>query len=340
MVTPANTGNDLDVFARVVDGQIVEYPVFRLHIKNRAHPLDWYTPVVESPKPELPPFSNYKTKLSIVGGTVLVTYSVVKQTLDEILRNLAVDDTAEPGLPGLNPGKVPPKIEDVSPETIAPVYDMVGEHVMAKLDTWAATRKYTTFNTLINYRDSAIQKFKLEALRGIELRDATWAALANYFSSVSTGQLPVPISIQEIDALMPPLLWPDEVTPPEQPTTPVVDPTTPPAVHAVHAPTILFPTEGSTVGTSCTVVLTGFVSDSADDSFSQLRWEASRDPEFKENVMAGFESNAQSFELTTLQPDSTYYVRAAHVGAILGASVWSTTTRFSVPAPVQEAPAA
>ena len=343
MVTPANTGNDLDVFARVVDGQIVEYPVFRLHIKNRAHPLDWYTPVVEPPKPTLPPYSTYKQSLAVVGGTVVVSFSVVPQTLDEILRGLAVQSTEslEPGLP--TQGAQPPLITDVSPDTIAKVYDMVDDYVMDKLTAWAKTRKYGSFTNLTDYRDSAIPKFKAEALRGIELRDQIWVVLIDYFTKVTTGELPVPISSAEIDALVPPLLWPDETEPngtPDAPLNPAPVAEQPVTAPAVHAPAILFPTDTAVVGTTFTGVSTGFASDDAADSFSLLKWEASTDPDYAANVLSGTASNDTTFEVAGLVEGAAYFLRIAHVGAVLGQSPWSTTIRFSVPAPVQEAPAA
>lgn len=335
--------SDLDVFARVIDGQIVEYPVYRLHIVNRGHPVDWYTPVVESPKPELPPYSSYKQSLTVVGGTVVASYSVIPQSLNEVLRGLVVQSTeaVEPGLP--SQATQPPLITDVPPDTIAKVYDMVGDYVMDKLSAWAKTRKYGSFSNLTDYRDSAIPKFQAEALRGIELRDTIWLTLIDYFTKVTTGQLPVPTSVSEIDALVPLLLWPDEAAPFEAPEAPinfapVAEQPVLPA--AVHAPAILFPTDTASVGVTFTGVTTAFVSDDAGDSFSQLNWEASTDPDFASNVIAGSSTVDQTFEVTALVEGAGYFLRVAHVGAILGQSPWSTTTRFSVPAPVQEAPAA
>lgn len=327
---------DLDVFARVIDGQIVEYPVFRLHIVNRGHPLDWYTPVVESPKPTLPPYSNYKPSLSVIGGTVVVTYSVVPQSLGEILQGLAVPGENTNPLPGQPADKVAPLITEISPDTVTKVYDLVGEYVMAKLDTWANTRKYTTFNTLLGYRDSGIAKFKAEALRGNDLRDQIWAALTTYFDKVTTGQEPVPISTTPIDALVPPLLWPDETAPGEQPEVPLNPaPVAPPpeTAPAVHVPAILFPVDDSSVGTSFTGVTTAFVSDDPNDSFSQLTWEASPDPTFATNVLSGVSTTDQTFEVTGLVEGGGYALRVAHTGALLGQSPWSTSVRITVPNP-------
>lgn len=335
--------SDLDVFARVIDGQIVEYPVYRLHIQNRAHPVEWYTPVVESPKPPLPPYSNYKQSLSIVGGTVVVSFSVVPQSLNEVLRNLAVqsDEVNELGLP--TQSLQPPLISDVPPDTIAKVYDMVGDYAMDRLTSWAKTRKYGSFTNLTNYRDSAIPKFKAEALRGIELRDQIWSILIDYFTKVTAGELPVPISSTEIDALVPTLLWPDETEPngvPDAPLNPAPVAEQPVAPPAVHAPAIFFPADTAVLGTTFTGVATAFVSDNADDSFSLLKWEASTDPDYAANVLSGTASTDTTFEITGLVEGAAYFLRIAHVGAVLGQSPWSTTIRFSVPAPVQEAPAA
>lgn len=320
--------NDLDEFARVIDGKIVEYPVYRLHIKNRAHPLDWYTPVVQNPKPELPPFSSYKSNLSVVGGTVVVSYTVVPQGLAEILHNLTTVNEANE--------RVAPSIADVPPATVEKVYDLVGDYVMGKLSQWAATRKYTSFNSLTDYRDSAIPKFKAEALRAIELRDQIWTILIGYFTQVTSGELPVPTSLSEIDALMPVLLWPDETTPGES-TVPVQEaPVVPPPVTTavVHAPSILYPPTQSEAPLQFTALTTAFASDDETDSFSQLNWQLALVPEFTMGLVEGVSTNAQSFEVKDLQPGMTYYLRAAHVGAILGQSDWSVMITVTTPAPV------
>lgn len=40
-----------NIYARVVDGAVVEYPVSELHIRNRHEPLSKYTPVVFDQRP-------------------------------------------------------------------------------------------------------------------------------------------------------------------------------------------------------------------------------------------------------------------------------------------------
>jgi len=50
-------------------------------------------------------------------------------------------------------------------------------------------------------------KFRIEGLRGYQLRDQVWIALTTYFEEVQNGTKPVPVSISEIDAVFPAMTW-------------------------------------------------------------------------------------------------------------------------------------
>ena len=89
---------------------------------------------------------------------------------------------------------------------------MASDYLTSKLVEFAATRGYGTanvdaFTSLMTYVDSIIEKFKNEAIRGKNLRDQAWANMLGYFAKVQTGEVPVPTTIEEIDALIPELTW-------------------------------------------------------------------------------------------------------------------------------------
>ncbi len=202
-MTPAKPESDLDLFARVKDGKIIEFPVYRLHIKNRAHPIDWYTPVKEIGKEEtLPPFSYQQRTVELVGTEVIATYTTKEYSLAELLNQLnrGMD-------PVLGREVQAPKIEELDPALVAQVYKLTSEYATSKLNAFAQERGYDDIYTLCDYRDSMFDKFRIEGLRGYQLRDQVWIALTTYFEEVQNGTKPVPVSISEIDAVFPAMTW-------------------------------------------------------------------------------------------------------------------------------------
>jgi len=202
-MTPATPESDLDLFARVKDGKIIEFPVYRLHIKNRAHPIDWYTPVKEVGKEEnLPPFSYQKRTIELIGNDVVATYTTQQYTLSELLSQLNRSNDLVVG------SEVQaPKIEELDPALVNQVHKLVSEYATSKLNAFAQERGYDDIYTLCDYRDSMFDKFRTEGLRGFQLRDQVWMALTSYFSEVMAGTKPVPTSITEIDAQFPAMTW-------------------------------------------------------------------------------------------------------------------------------------
>lgn len=202
-MTPATPESDLDLFARVKEGKIIEFPVYRLHIKNRAHPIDWYTPVKEIGKEEtLPPFSYQQRTVELVGVEVIATYTTKEYSLAELLNQLnrGMD-------PVLGREVQAPKIEELDPALVAQVYKLTSEYATSKLNAFAQERGYDNIYTLCDYRDSMFDKFRIEGLRGYQLRDQVWIALTTYFEEVQNGTKPVPVSISEIDAVFPAMTW-------------------------------------------------------------------------------------------------------------------------------------
>ena len=202
-MTPAKPESNLDLFARVKEGKIIEFPVYRLHIKNRAHPIDWYTPVKEIGKEEtLPPFSYQQRTVELVGAEVIATYTTKEYSLSELLNQLnrGMD-------PVLGREVQAPKIEELDPALVAQVYKLTSEYATSKLNAFAQERGYDNIYTLCDYRDSMFDKFRIEGLRGYQLRDQVWIALTTYFEEVQNGTKPVPVSISEIDAVFPAMTW-------------------------------------------------------------------------------------------------------------------------------------
>lgn len=205
--------DNLTVFARLGDnGEVVEYPVFALHIRNRAQPFEWYTQVEFAPRPAVPAFHNLKeivTPSRDLAGVyhVKVTYEVVADTLAQVLSTLR-KPAASDDIMGI-PSNEPLAISDVPQETVLYVAKLATAMAQERLDTFAYSdgRNYGSINSAVSYRGSAVEKFDKEGVRAFELRDNTWLALYAYLEKVTTGQLPVPLTVAEIAAVLPELSW-------------------------------------------------------------------------------------------------------------------------------------
>lgn len=85
--------------------------------------------------------------------------------------------------------------------------DAVVAAVQKRLDDFAKTRGYDGILSLSTYCTSTISKFALEGQRGVDLRDAHWAACYQILADVQSGARPVP-TLDEILSEMPALTWP------------------------------------------------------------------------------------------------------------------------------------
>ena len=80
------------LFARIENGQIVEYPVTTEQIRNRKAPLSMFKQVsFIDPKPQVTQFQHLEENVILVDGVVKVTYKVTDMTLQEILNRLHQD---------------------------------------------------------------------------------------------------------------------------------------------------------------------------------------------------------------------------------------------------------
>ena len=80
----------------------------------------------------------------------------------------------------------------------------------ARLDAWAKTRNYDGILSLCTYATSTVPQFAAEGQRGVDLRDATWAALYAILAQVEAGTRPLPASFAAIEGELPALTWSDE----------------------------------------------------------------------------------------------------------------------------------
>lgn len=191
------------IYARVVDGKVAEYPVFELHINNRAHPLNWYTQVVFDAKPEVPEFYTLKEELTVKSGQVFASYSLQPESLDVVLNK--VQQYAGPNPNGGEPEPV--QFEQIPQQTVQRVIELAREMVQKRLDAFAAQKNYDGILSACSYATSQNSVFAAEGQQAVNARDASWLALYNYLGQVQAGATPVPKVPADIEAVLPALSW-------------------------------------------------------------------------------------------------------------------------------------
>lgn len=200
---------DAVVFARLSEDKksIAEYPVFGLHIRNRAHPYDWYTEVTFDPQPEVPAFHASKEVLTIRGSQVFATYELIPDTLDQILSNLYNQHYAKAMDGAVNVPTTPLKFSDVPAEAVARIKKLAKDYAQKRMDDFAAIKEYDNIGSACNYFNSNNALFKADADKCIAIRDAVWVTFINYFEAVVAGTEDIPKTSDEIGKKLPEMDW-------------------------------------------------------------------------------------------------------------------------------------
>lgn len=101
--------------------------------------------------------------------------------------------------------------EEVSPpaKTEEQVKAEILAQVQENLDNFAREKNYDGILSLASYKDSTNPTFAAQAVKGIYLRDTSWATLYSILAQVDAGEMPQPNSYTDIAHLLPVLTWND-----------------------------------------------------------------------------------------------------------------------------------
>jgi hypothetical protein len=98
-------------------------------------------------------------------------------------------------------------------EQVEAAYQAFDSYVEKRLNDFAATRRYASIYTACNARDLQIEKYAAEGAYCFKMWGETYAKceelVAEYMPEVLAGKRPIP-TWKEIEAQLPPLVWPDE----------------------------------------------------------------------------------------------------------------------------------
>jgi len=200
------------VYCRVINGAIVEYPVYPEYITARGDPLSFYTLVQDVSKPAVGPYQYLSGYPRLLGNQAFMEYTVNDIPLQQLLAQAWGVPNLSP-LPGLNNQNLtPPVASSIDPGLVAAIQTQVENQVQNLLDSFAQQKGYTNMASLAGYYNSTVPTFKEEAAVGIAVRDATWSSLYTFLAEVQAGAKPFIKSFQDVMAILPIMSWSPVVT--------------------------------------------------------------------------------------------------------------------------------
>jgi hypothetical protein len=183
--------------------------VFELHIQNRGHPMDWYTPVVISNPPEVDIYHFSQQYFEVTPSAVYQKFRILQKSVDQILFEMR--DGIEYNTPQDEEGNsAEPRdmvISDVPQQTLVVIQRLVRETVQKRLDAFANTRQYDSIVSACSYATSTNSAFASEGQRAVVLRDQSWASLYTYLEKVTAGMVALPRTEADILQDQPELTW-------------------------------------------------------------------------------------------------------------------------------------
>lgn len=199
--------NKVQTYARVINGKIIEWPVYKEYIERRGDPMSFYTPVIDNGEPAHSPFEATTSQVVFLGTQLVEQYSVFPLPLEMLLMKAwgAVNPS---DLNGFNDTSLPPPdISKIDPSLATAIQTSVQTRVQEMLDNFAAKKGYSSITSLCGYTTSAIPNFAEEGKIGMAVRDQTWASLYTYLAQVSSGAAPFIKNFQEVAKILPVMSW-------------------------------------------------------------------------------------------------------------------------------------
>lgn len=188
--------NALKIYARVQGGKVIEYPVLEETINARKDPFYFYLPVREEAKPKLIGVAQSISYEFVVGAQeVSIKYTVKNKDLDDLFQLFTFKKIGD--------ASVPVSVSDISAEMLAYFQNKISLYVESKIEALAVAKGYNSLDTLLSrYRNSTNTAWKQESEFVQAILDKAWAEMIVYFDEMKNGVKPIPLSRDEIDAVI------------------------------------------------------------------------------------------------------------------------------------------
>ena len=195
-----------NVFARVLGGVVVEYPLTEMDIRQRGvSELSSYFPTMDKGEEELRPYHRLQYQFTIDNKVVKVDKIQTPLSIDEILqivhRSAASKD---PNSQAVDPASV-------DPYAFAEVSRQVETIIMDQLNALVKSERYDSVDSAASFVTSHVEKFREQAQYVLWLRSELFVRLEEYEQAVATGVKPVPRTSAEIFSELPAVVWSKEL---------------------------------------------------------------------------------------------------------------------------------
>ena len=204
--------NDIALYGKVVDGVLVEFPVYETQILGRGESLSNYIKAKVFAYGNVPQFSYPEQKVQVVNGNEIhITYEIKPQPLKELL---VIGSTfAQPNANGNT------YLVDIPVDLFNAIYTAIDGHVSDLLDAMARQRGYgfpdsprsVPLKNLTSYANdyNFDPRTKAEGVYGFKMLFVVWSLALKKFEKMQhpTDPDPIPKTVAEIDAWYPPVKW-------------------------------------------------------------------------------------------------------------------------------------
>ncbi len=202
----------IQTYARVINGAIVEWPVYAEYITRRGDPMSFYTPVIDNGKPTPGPFEVVSSKAVFAGSQVVMQYTVLPMPMEMLLAKAwGVNNMLEVTRP-MGTAVTPPDASKIDPSLSAAIQESIQTRVQTMLDSFAALKGYSGIASMCGYATSSVPNFAEEGKVGMAVRDQTWASLYSFLAQVTSGAAPFIKDFQDVAAILPPMSWTPVIT--------------------------------------------------------------------------------------------------------------------------------
>ena len=208
--------NDSAVYARVVDGVVVEYPIHLQTITARGQPLEWFTPVQTGIPPTATEYQTVVGTPVVFGSAVVLQYAVKDISLDRLLsrawtgndNNLAMRRRNDLPVFDVYLNNLPtPVIKDLDPILVDKIFSLISINIDIRLDKFAASKKYSSIDKACGFINSNEAEWVSDAKVAIYNRDITWKAYIKYVNDVTNGTIALAKQYSDIETMLPELSW-------------------------------------------------------------------------------------------------------------------------------------
>lgn len=189
------------VYARVVKGEIVEYPLTLQQIQARRAPMRDFSIVTFEDESSPEPFKKVVEKIKLMGEIPVVYYELepidFQETLEK-LWNLSISK-----MRGTNEHF----FKFTNKETVEHLFFLIGEELEKRLQVFAEEKFYKNIEVLCSYVQDPFERFSKEGRKGLEARSEAWKFMVEFRENLETNKIQIPKTKEELFDLIPTFSW-------------------------------------------------------------------------------------------------------------------------------------